>query len=300
MLRSLNLDPAATPASRLRREAACFRIRSDVFPIRYEREAAVFGSGYLAAVTSFLLPKAARETGAGEAFRTQSRLIKAKKVVGSAITTVLLLGLPGHGPILAQRPRRPAKAENPGPVSVTRSATMRITIASNPIGLFDYLSNPAKLTEWFPDQAIFDPQIGGKYHFRWKNAEGVWSGVVTEFIRGSTLAFTWQPPTEPYETNVRIKLLPQDTGTTILELTHSGFTSVGSLDKAIEAWNFYLQNLKSIIEGGTDLRKQAPARRPATPARTRRSAGFLEGVNQRVWPKSTLAAMKGSPVGIAG
>ncbi len=186
----------------------------------------------------------------------------------SLIHCAVLLGLLLIFPAFAQRTQRPApRPENIGPVTVTRGATLHIVIARDPVSIFDYFSDAAKLSHWFSDQAIFEPQIGGRYHLRWKNAEGVWSGVVTEFIRGNTLAFTWQPPDEPYETNVRIKLLAQDTGT-MVELAHSGFTSAASLDKNIVAWRFYLENLKSVIETATDRRTPAPpARRPAAPAR---------------------------------
>lgn len=188
----------------------------------------------------------------------------------SLLIPALFLSLVASPAAFAQKTKRPpAKPEIPSPVSITRAATMRITLAGDPVATFDYLSDSAKLGRWFPDQAIFEPQIGGRYHFRWKNTEGVWSGVVTEFIRGNTLAFTWQPPDEPYETNVHVKFLPQDTGT-LVELTHSGFTSVDSLDKAIEAWRFYLENLKSVMETGTDLRLRAPPKRPAAPAKARR------------------------------
>jgi len=189
-----------------------------------------------------------------------------RSLIRGAVVLGLLLGFPA----LAQRPKRPApQPESTGPVTVTRGATLRIVIARDPVSIFDYFSDAPKLSQWFSDQAIFEPQIGGKYHLRWKNAEGVWSGVVTEFIRGNTLAFTWQPPDEPYETNVRIKLLAQDTGT-LVELTHTGFTSAASLDKNIASWRFYLENLKSVIETATDRRTPAPpARRPAAPAHRR-------------------------------
>jgi uncharacterized protein YndB with AHSA1/START domain len=60
----------------------------------------------------------------------------------------------------------------------------------------------------------------------------VWSGRYTNFIRGNTLAYTWQAPGDEYETTVLIKLIPQ-AGGTLLEMTHSGFTSNAALDKAI-------------------------------------------------------------------
>jgi uncharacterized protein YndB with AHSA1/START domain len=170
-------------------------------------------------------------------------------------------------PALAQRSRRSAsKAEDTGPVSVMRSAAMRISIASDTVGIFEYLSTKPKLEQWFPDQAIIEPQLGGKYHFRFNDAEGVWSGVVTEFIRGNTLGYTWMAPNDEYETNVRFKLSPQGPET-IVELTHSGFTSSAALDKAVTSWVFFLQNLKSVIEQGTDMRGQQTRQRPTRPRR---------------------------------
>lgn len=147
----------------------------------------------------------------------------------------------------AQRPR--------ADVQVTRSATLRTAIASDTMEVFDFLSNSQKLASWFPDQAIMEPHFGGRYHFRWEGASGVWSGVVTQFIRGNTLAYTWQAPGEPYETNVQFKLFPQG-AETLVELTHRGFTSAAAEEKSIKAWTFYLQNLKSVIEEETDLRTQ--------------------------------------------
>jgi len=168
---------------------------------------------------------------------------------------VLLFLLLASGPAAAQHAKRAAKGEDTGPVTVTRSATLRVTIASDAVGIFNYLSDAKKLVLWFPDQAIMEPQLGGKYHFRWTGTEGVWSGVVTEFIRGNTLGFTWQPPNEPAVTNVRVKLSPEGAQTTV-ELTHSGFSSSEALDNAVKTWAFYLQNLKSVIEQGVDMRGQ--------------------------------------------
>jgi uncharacterized protein YndB with AHSA1/START domain len=153
----------------------------------------------------------------------------------------------------AQHAGRPAKPEDTGPVTVRRSATLQIPIASDAVSIFGYLSDPQKLILWFPDQAILEPHFGGKYHFRWNNQDGVWSGVVTEFVVANTLAFTWKPPGEETETQVQFRLYPQG-GQTLVEVTHSGFASDEALDKGVKAWVFYLENLKSVIEDQTDLR----------------------------------------------
>ena len=101
-----------------------------------------------------------------------------------------------------------------------RSATMQIFIASDAVSVFSYLSDQGKLTAWLADQAILEPQFGGKYHFRWKNQEPV-DGVVTEFMSANTLAITWKHPTDEAETQVRFKLSPQG-GRTLVATGASG------------------------------------------------------------------------------
>ena len=161
-----------------------------------------------------------------------------------------------HATTSAQRAKRPAKPEDTGPVTVMRSAHLQIPIASDAVSIFGYLSDQQKLILWFPDQAILEPHFGGRYHFRWNNQEGVWTGVVTEFVPGNTLAFTWKPPQEETVTQVRFQLSPQG-GQTQVELAHSGFVSAEAFDKAVKAWIIYLQNLKSVIEDQVDLRQTA-------------------------------------------
>jgi uncharacterized protein YndB with AHSA1/START domain len=141
-----------------------------------------------------------------------------------------------------------------------RSATLQISVASDAVSIFTYLSDQRKLTAWLADQAILETQFGGKYHLRWQNEEPV-DGVVTELLAAKTLALTWKHPTDAAETQVRFKLSPAG-GQTSVELELQGFTSTAALDKAVKSWVFYLQNLKSVVETQVDLR-QAPAKPPA-------------------------------------
>jgi uncharacterized protein YndB with AHSA1/START domain len=171
----------------------------------------------------------------------------------------------GVAAAMAQRARRAAPPEA-SDVEVTRSTTMRISIASDPTSIFDYLVDASKLETWFPDQAVSEAQLGGRYHFHWNDKPGVWSGRYTYFIRGNSLSYTWQAPGDEYETNVQIKLAPQAQGT-LLDLTHSGFTTDTAMDKAIKAWEFYLENLKSVIEKGVDLREQTRRTKGRRPSR---------------------------------
>jgi uncharacterized protein YndB with AHSA1/START domain len=185
---------------------------------------------------------------------------------------LLLLGLLGVTSAAAQAQRSRAAAQSqPSLVEVTRSATLRATIAADPANVFDHLVDANKLETWFPDQAVSEAQLGGRYHFRWNDSDGVWSGRYTNFIRGNTLAYTWQAPGDEYETNVQIRLIPQ-AGGTLVELTHSGFITNAALDKAIKAWVFYLDNLRSVIEDNVDLRpQQRQKQRPKSSRTTKRN-----------------------------
>ena len=181
---------------------------------------------------------------------------------------ILLIFLWGTGSAAAaqQHARRPVKPADTGPVSVMRSATLRVFVESDAVSVFSYLSDQGKLTSWFAEKAILEPQFGGVCHFRWKSQEPV-DGVVTEFIAANTLAFTWKHPSDEDETQVRFKLSPQG-GRTLVEQELQGHTSADALDKAVKFWVFYLQNLKSVIENQVDLRQAATKAHPSAHHRT--------------------------------
>ena len=158
------------------------------------------------------------------------------------LTLIFLLGA-WSNVAAQQHARRPGKPPDTGPVSVTRSATMQVFVASDAVSVFSYLSDQGKLTAWFADQAILEPQFGSKFHFRWKNQEPV-DGVVTEFIAANTLALTWKHPKDEAETQVRFKLSPQGRHT-LVELEHQGFPSAAVLDKAVDFVNTHARRLRN-------------------------------------------------------
>jgi uncharacterized protein YndB with AHSA1/START domain len=174
------------------------------------------------------------------------------------LTLIFLLGAMTHA-AAQQHTRRALTTVDAGPVSVMRSATLQVYVESDAVSVFSYLSDQAKLTAWLSDQAILEPQFGGKYHLRWKAQEPV-DGVVTEFTAAKTLAFTWKHPSDASETQVRFKLSPEG-GRTLVEQELQGFASADSLEKAVNFWAFYLKNLKSVIENQADLRP-VPGRVP--------------------------------------
>ena len=108
-----------------------------------------------------------------------------------------------------------------------------LEINASPESIFNALTTPGELTQWFPDQAILEPKVGGKMKFTFfaKNAENLDrdffpEGEIIEFIQNKKLAYTWQPN--------HIPKFPRTVVTWILEeisknktrvtLIHSGFT----------------------------------------------------------------------------
>jgi len=186
-------------------------------------------------------------------------------MISKLLALAVILGACSNA-VAQQRTVRPAKPLDTGPVAVTRSATFQVYIASDAVTVFSFLSDQTKIGAWLADQAILEPQFGGKYHLRWKNAEPV-DGVVTEFIAANTLGITWKHPNDVAETQVRFKVSPQG-GRTLVELEQQGFASADEVDKAVKSWVFYLQNLKSVIEDQVDMRQTA-AKTPARSTRPR-------------------------------
>ena len=155
----------------------------------------------------------------------------------------------------------PARNRNVSLVRTTRTAELGLRLESDVMTVFQALTDPKQLERWFPNRAILRAQRGSRYYFRWNDTEGIWQGTITELIPGNRLEFTWQRPGREEETLVNIRLIPQGLET-LVELTHSGFTSTDEMEKAIKDWVFYLENLKSVLEVGVDQRPNREAKGP--------------------------------------
>ncbi len=87
-----------------------------------------------------------------------------------------------------------------------------------PSRLFDYLTQPDLLIQWWPQAADVEPRVGGRYQLAWPAMEWVLSGEYSEFAPGRRLAFSWQWAHQP-ELPVRqvtIAFTPAGAGTRLL------------------------------------------------------------------------------------
>lgn len=122
--------------------------------------------------------------------------------------------------------------------------------------VFRNFTDAPELKEWFCDRAVVSAREGGAFHFEW--TRGWWArGTFTKVRAPAALTFTWFGPGEPKESRVEVSFKTVKGGTSVA-LLHSGLGAAGkwpAARKEIEkGWTDALENLKSVIETGLDLR----------------------------------------------
>ena len=97
------------------------------------------------------------------------------------------------------------------------------TYQSSPAEVWEALTNPEKMKEWYFDIPGFKPEVGHKFEFFGGTEEKQYKHVcvVTEAIPRKKLSHTWTYEGYPGESVVSFELFEEGTGTR-LKLTHSG------------------------------------------------------------------------------
>jgi uncharacterized protein YndB with AHSA1/START domain len=73
---------------------------------------------------------------------------------------------------------------------------------------FKAITDPNELTNWFPDQAILEPKIGGKIKFSFyenskrgnpcgRDNDNFREGTIREFISNKKISYTWEDLYDP-------------------------------------------------------------------------------------------------------
>lgn len=141
-----------------------------------------------------------------------------------------------------------------------RTITHSIRVAADPSTVYSYLTEASKLQEWFPSRAQTDVREGGAYHFAFIRGDGTTdherTGTFLSLRPDERVAYDWDfgagPTTVTFE-------LEQEPSATRVTLRHAGFAEEGQGDEAYTmheaGWGMFMQNLRSRIAGGEDLRK---------------------------------------------
>ena len=142
----------------------------------------------------------------------------------------------------------------------------RISINSSHAEIFDAWTTQEKLEQWFLSKANFKSDKGfsknrtseietnDSYTWMWHGSENIEEGQILENNNTDYLRFTFLG----CEVSVEIKT---EKGENIVELTQYNIpideTSIMNYYVGCtRGWTFFLTNLKSILEGGIDLRNK--------------------------------------------
>ena len=138
----------------------------------------------------------------------------------------------------------------------SRNVTRSVTIETTPELAFEALTRGGELREWLCDDARTQVQPGGRYEVRWNQGYRA-EGRFTEMETPRLAAVTWRGSGEPGETAVRFTVTALGEGVQVSVL-HSGFGPGNEWDGAVawaeRGWASGLENLKSVLESGIDLR----------------------------------------------
>jgi uncharacterized protein YndB with AHSA1/START domain len=142
--------------------------------------------------------------------------------------------------------------------------TLRITIKASILEIFNYWDHPKKIELFFLEKADFVTasnssrnkntaiEKGDTYTWKWYGSSIIATGEVIHNNYKDELAFTF------FNCRVVVKVFEYE-GEHMLELTQSNIPTDEESKANIHigctrGWTFYMTNLKSIIEGGIDLR----------------------------------------------
>jgi len=149
--------------------------------------------------------------------------------------------------------------EGKGQQEETIEIKKNIVIDASPEVVFKAITDPNELTNWFPDQAILEPKVGGKMKFSFykKNSEkrvgagkgreidSFPEGIIIEFIPNKIISYTWEKPNIPDfpRTVTTWELETIENNKTTLKLLHSGFKVDKMVKEHDEGWSYFLNEL---------------------------------------------------------
>ena len=138
-----------------------------------------------------------------------------------------------------------------------------IYIEAPPEVVFEVVSSPDHLKEWWPDDAQYEPTPGsvGEIVFGDRNADGaVVPFTVVDARPPQTFSFRWTHPADEVAAAgnsllVTFDLIPSGGGT-LLKMTETGFREMGwevavlehQYAEHVSGWEFYLPRLASYVE----------------------------------------------------
>jgi uncharacterized protein YndB with AHSA1/START domain len=141
-------------------------------------------------------------------------------------------------------------------MSEKRQVRQAVVVETTPEMAFEAVTKASELREWFSDEAWTEVRVDGRYDVRWNQGYRV-DGRFIELDPPRHATVVWQGTDEPGKTTVEfsVKAIDDGVGVTVI---HDGFGRGEEWDEAFvqseKGWATGLENLKSTLETGVDLR----------------------------------------------
>lgn len=136
------------------------------------------------------------------------------------------------------------------------SVSAEIWVNATPEQTWYAYTNASALCEWLCDRATVNPRPGGHIYLYW-NGEFYSSGHFISMEKNELLSFRWFSRNDPAPTEVTVSLLPKDNGTLVV-MRHDVPDEDEKWEQLAETfqnhWTVSIENLKSVLETGLDLR----------------------------------------------
>ncbi len=126
-----------------------------------------------------------------------------------------------------------------------------------PRRVFQALVDPTILVKWFLSEAKVVPKEGGTFSFDWIGGYHM-TGKIKQFEMNSVVSYSWTDKLqsgEMAETIASFQVAKKGHGT-LLKLHHYGFTDPEHFAECSSRWAYYLTNMKSVLDWGTDVRSK--------------------------------------------
>ena len=135
------------------------------------------------------------------------------------------------------------------------TATSEVFVNASPKAVYRAFTNSTSLREWLCDVATVEKHPEGRMYLWWRG-DFYSSGHYLELEEDKCIRFRWYSNTDPAPTEVTVSLIQSDSGT-LVRMDHE-VPNDPSWSKMAETfrenWVESLENLKSVLETGVDLR----------------------------------------------
>ena len=137
------------------------------------------------------------------------------------------------------------------PVTDTETVVQEILVGASPETVFEFFTDPEKMTRWKGYKAKLDPRPGGTYRVE-MTAEATASGKYVEVVPHERIVFTWGwegdlNPVPPGSSTVEVTFTREGDKTRV-RLEHRDLPEE-MREAHDEGWSKFMPRLEAVLEG---------------------------------------------------